>query len=263
MKYRGKYNLKENLIHGRGMGLLKEEYKTIAVPGGFKSGPTGKTVYKTEEEAKAAFETAQASQQTGQISQASLKEVFEAAGHTVVSVARSNEGADLVVKTKAGIQVNVELGLGGKTTQLGFYFPENVKENADGRLGWSAYPQKKASIVTRQDAMIAAFGAKFKPGLILKGADYLKYWNASGDDILVYAESRQGPFKAVALTAKGKKAFPKLDLCKGEWFGKGTITGSGQESQSKGITAGKKRYGFKCFGARSGLNPRNMKPFNG
>ena len=260
MKYRGKYNLKENLFEGRGMGLLQEDYQTIAVPGGFKSGPTGTKIYKTEEEAKAAFEKGRASQQTGQISQASLKAVFEAAGHTVISTSQSNEGADLVVKTKAGIQINVELGLGGKTTQLGYYFPENVKANADKRLGWSAYPGKRDDIVKRQDAMIKAFGAKFKPQMVIQGAEYLKYWAAAGDDVLVYAESRQGPFKAVALTAKGKKAFPYLDICKGEWFGKGTITGSGQPGRGP-TTMGKKRYGFKCFGPRSGLKPSLMKDF--
>ena len=256
MSLRKKYSLNENLYEGRGLGLLKEEYQTIAVDGGFKSGPTGKQVYATEEEARRAYETGAASAATGKLSQASLKEVIEAMGGTVQSVAQSNEGAD-VVCTVNGQQVALELGLADKTTQLGYYYPGQA---TSARFGWEDYPRKKDSIVDRQDAMISAFGADFKPGMVLQGGDYLKYWNASGDDVLVYAASRQGPFKAVALTAAGKKAFPHLDMADASMFGTGTITGSGQgRGDESGTPGNEKRYGFKCFGARSGMNPAKMK----
>lgn len=250
MLYEGKYSLSKNLL---------SEAIEVPQPDGtikYRSGPTGQRLYDTAEEAEAAAAKGAKSAQTGKVSQGALKDVIEANGGVVHSVASSNEGADLVV-TMNGTMVNLELGVEGKTTQLGFYYPNNL----DDRHGWLEYNSKKPETTAKQDAFIAAFGSEFKPGMPLDGDAYMAYWKASGDDVIVYGESRTGPFVGLAVTAKGKAAFPQLDMMTADHFGRGTITGSGQGRAPKADgTPGEKRYGFRAFGSRSGATISKLKP---
>lgn len=200
MKYRGKYSLKENLFRGRGMGLLKENYRTIKVDGGFKSGPSGQKVYATEEEAKAAFQKGQDRGGIGATSQATAKGYLEA-NYSFGSVSAGGRGNadDLTID---GVKVEVGRGT-SKYSELGVW--NDAAGNWDAGKTQTAAKQKLTAPIVKALGGSSALGkgrGQTAKDPQLTAAQVEKFWKATTDDCIMLDNG--GEYTIFALNATGQ-----------------------------------------------------------
>ena len=268
MKYRGKYNLKENFA-GRGFGLLNERnmegltskqdfaHKTQNV-GGTKVGPGTPFPYSNPANLPRKSGSSNAGSMVGWNTGCDLAERLQALGFDIDYVEASNRGPD-VIASKGGTAYNFELGTAGKVTQMGSY-------NLDGseRAGRSGMEKKReymknALVATGAVANISdatsALADLENVGPEIQEA----YWKAAGDDFLVY-KAKSGEFYAMALTDRANACMPDIpfwdDLkADGKIPGLERV-GSGSVRAKDPITGDKVKVGNR-YGTRPMGNQKN------
>lgn len=211
MKYKGKYSLNENLIQGRGLGLLKEAVEVIENPDGtFQAKKADGTLTKKFDNKRSAISSAASF--GGSITQAGLSGYLQGMGHTgqdpktkaALPAPYNGKGArdvDIMGVDPNGVVYKAELGRHDKVLQLGAM-------NADGTFKGTKPNIQKA--IAKNDPgpyyisgpMAQRAGAPAGTGKTMFDAQtVLDIWLNCGDDLLIYDAG--GSYKALALTDKG------------------------------------------------------------
>ena len=210
MKYKGKYSLNENLLKGRGMGLLNEmmtfqQFKQAKDDGTYYEQRDDGKFYRTGGMGKAGYDSAEALMKKsyaaykrgarGSTSQAGL--ATHLAGKGIQSTPGGRGGA-----TDLTLSDGVECEVGDPTKYL-----------ETGKFKNGAFVTPRASAKPKVDYLN---GEGIVDGDTLTPAQVQKVWELGGDDIAIYIENEaSGKYKAVALTAAGTNSvLGKLPLLK-------------------------------------------------
>ena len=205
MKYKGKYSLKENLLHGRGMNVLKEsillEY-SVPRPGVSPSDicePVKGTQYtgqdflnlKTPADVDALVKGG--SNHVGWITQKKAAKRFLAAGAQIAWIGSGAQNEDLVVVV-GGTQYSVEVGRPTKVTQLGNMAGDAVNRSDSTSQKVIDKQEKVGQSITRgnnprhpEEYDEAETLANVGAGEISLG-QMGSYWRADGVDMLLMIE---------------------------------------------------------------------------
>ena len=240
MKYNGKYSLTENLVKGRGMGLLSEKKvhglndatifpaKTQTINGTLV-GPGTPYPYSNPAGLPRKSGSSNASSQVGWNTGCDLAEHLVTLGFDIEYIEGVNKGPD-VIASKGGQSYNFELGTAGKVTQMGSYNLDGSERDGNEGIQNKRTRMKDALVATGVVADITGATSHLASIEEIGPEIQRAYWEGAGDDFLVY-KSQDGKFYAMALTNRAHACMPDIpfwdDLEKAKKIPTSKIVGAG------------------------------------